>query len=256
MPFKCPGAPQKIAYLAANRLRQRGLLEQCELNFYTATPAIFGVPYFARRLTKVAADWGIGVHVQHNLVGVDGPGRQATFEVTKEGEEPQRKTVPFDFLHVTPPQSPHDFIKTSPLANAAGYVEVDANSLQHVRYPNVFALGDVASTANSKTAAAVRKQAPVVVRNILHSEAGRELDRSYDGYASCPLTVELGKVILAEFIYGGKVTPTWPIRNPGKRSRLMWWVKKTGLPLLYWNYMLKGREAFFSHQTAWGKDDS
>ncbi|MDX1580260.1 MAG: FAD/NAD(P)-binding oxidoreductase [Alphaproteobacteria bacterium] len=256
MPFKCPGAPQKIAYLAADRLRQRGMLGDCDLDFYTATPAIFGVPYFARRLSKVAEEWGINVHTEHTLVAVDGPGRQATFEAKTAAGETESVTVPFDMLHVTPPQSPHDFIKSSPLANEAGYVEVDQNSLQHVRYPHVFALGDVASTANSKTAAAIRKQAPVVVRNILHMEKGGALDTSYDGYASCPLTVSLNRVILAEFIYGGKVTPTWPIRNPGKRSRLMWWVKKTGLPLLYWNYMLKGREAFFKHQTAWGKDDT
>ncbi|HZO51396.1 MAG TPA: hypothetical protein VFB63_01700, partial [Bryobacteraceae bacterium] len=67
-----------------------------------------------------------------------------------------------------PPQSPPDEIKSSPLVNAAGWVEVNQNSMQHVRYPNVFSLGDVSSTPNSKTAAAVRKQAPVVVDNILH----------------------------------------------------------------------------------------
>ena len=113
-------------------------------------------------------------------------------------------------LHVSPPQSPSDDIKSSPLVNAGGWIEVNQNSMQHVRHANVFAVGDVTSTPNSKTAAAVRKQAPVVVRNILKLMDGQGVDGGYDGYASCPLTTAKGKAIIAEFIYGGKVTPTLP----------------------------------------------
>jgi sulfide:quinone oxidoreductase len=156
-------------------------------------------------------------------------------------------------LHVSPPQSPHEAIRTSTLANAAGWVEVNQNSMQHVRYQNVFSLGDVGSTPNSKTAAAVRKQAPIVVRNLLSMIAGNALDTGYDGYASCPLTTAYGKVILAEFGYGGKVTPTLPL-NPAKEHWIGWWIKTTGLPFFYWNYMLKGREWFLKHNTAFNED--
>lgn len=253
MPFKCPGAPQKIAYLTADHLRKKGRLEDSDLTFLTATPAIFGVPYFAQRLNKVAEGYGIDVRLQHNLVAVDGPNKKATFAAAKEDGESEQITLDFDMLHVTPPQSPAAFIKESPLANDAGYVGVNDNSLQHVSYENVFALGDVCSTPNSKTAAAVRKQAPVVVRNILHLMKGGTLDTDYDGYASCPLTTAYGKVILAEFIYGAKVTPTFPI-DPGKERRSMWWVKLTGLPFLYWSYMLKGYEWFPGHDTDWAGD--
>src|SRR3954452_22850096 len=168
LPFKCPGAPQKIVYLAADHLQHRGILKDCSLKYYVHAPVIFGVPFFARELVKVAARYGIEVHYQHNLVSVDGPGKMATFEKVSEQDKGERITVPFDMLHVSPPQSPPDEIKSSPLVNAAGWVEVNQNSMQHVRYPNVFSLGDVSSTPNSKTAAAVRKQAPVVVDNLLH----------------------------------------------------------------------------------------
>jgi sulfide:quinone oxidoreductase len=255
LPFKCPGAPQKIAYLAADDLRGRGILKDCSLDFYTHAAAIFGVPFFARELVKVAARYGIGVRYQQNLVAVDGAARTATFEMVGEQRKGERITVPFDVLHVTPPQSPAEEIRSSPLANAAGWVEVNQNTMQHVRYPNVFALGDVASSPNSKTAAAVRKQAPVVVANILRLMAKAALAGDYDGYASCPLTTANGKAILAEFIYGGKVTPTLPL-DPAKEHWIGWWIKLTGLPLMYWHYMLKGYVWFPKHNTAFKGDVS
>jgi len=189
------------------------------------------------------------VHYQHNLVAVDGPGKTATFGLVSEERQGQRITVPFDMLHISPPQSAPEEIKTSPLANAAGWVEVNQNTMQHLRYANLFSLGDVCSTPNSKTAAAVRKQAPVVVRNILRMMAGQAIEPGYDGYASCPLTTAFGKTILAEFIYGGKVTPSLPL-DPSKERRIGWWIKVTGLPLMYWHYMLKGYEWFPRHNTA------
>jgi sulfide:quinone oxidoreductase len=151
-------------------------------------------------------------------------------------------------LHVTPPQVTPDAVKASPLANAAGFVDVHQNSLLHVKFGNVFGLGDAASTPNSKTAAAVRKQAPVVVRNIFHLIAKGKVEEAYDGYASCPLTTGYGRALMAEFIYGGKPTPTLPL-DPAKERAVNWWIKKAGLPILYWDYMLKGFEAFPGHNT-------
>lgn len=253
MPFKCPGAPQKIAYLTADYLRRNGLLKDCKVEFRTATPAIFGVPFFARALTKVAAAYGIEVGLSQKLVAVDGPARQATFEYLDGEHKGETFQRPFDMLHVTPPQSPPAFVRNSPLANEAGWIDVDQNSMRHTRFPNVFALGDACSTPNSKTAAAVRKQAPVVVRNILRARAGQDMEAGYDGYASCPLTTAYGKCIMAEFIYGGKVTPTLPL-DPGEERWVNWAVKTTGLPLMYWSYMLKGFETFPGHNTNWDGD--
>jgi hypothetical protein len=164
-------------------LQRQSILKDCKLNHYVHAPAIFGVPFFARELVKVAARYGINVFYQHNLVAVDGRAKTAIFEKVDDQNKGQRVTVPFDMLHVSPPQRPADEIKSSPLVNAAGWVEVNQNSMQHVRYSNVFALGDVTSTPNSKTAAAVRKQAPVVVDNILHMIGKTALVGGYDGYS-------------------------------------------------------------------------
>lgn len=138
-------------------------------------------------------------------------------------------------------------MKNSPLANADGWVDVDQHTLQHVRFPNVFSLGDSSSLPTSKTAAAVRKQSPVAVANILAQLADGQLKASYDGYTSCPIVTGYGKVMLAEFVYGGKVTPTLPL-SPFKESAFYWQVKKRALPPFYFDYMLKGREGDIAHK--------
>ncbi len=251
MPIKCAGAPQKIMYLAADRFRQRGLLKQADVQFCNAGPAMFGIPFFAKELDKVAESYGAKRNFNCNLIAIDGASKTATFEKTQGEGTKERVQIKFDLIHVTPPQSAPDFIKRSPLANAAGWIDVDKNRLQHVKYPNVFGLGDAASTPNAKTAAAVRKQVPVVVNNILALASGKGLDPRYDGYGSCPLTTSLHSVILAEFAYDGRVTPSFPLLDP-RKNRYIWWIgKKYLLPLLYWNYMLKGISFDIPHREAY-----
>ncbi|GAB6141051.1 FAD/NAD(P)-binding oxidoreductase [Methylosoma difficile] len=253
MPIKCAGAPQKIMYLAADRFRKKGILDKFNIEFCNAGPGMFGVPFFAKALTKVVADYGIKTNFNCNLVAIDGDSKTATFEVTDADGGKQRISKNFDMIHVTPPQSAPDFIKKSPLANAAGWVDLNENSLQHNRYPNIFGLGDAGSTPNAKTAAAVRKQVPVVVDNILNLMASKALSHTYDGYGSCPLTTSLNTVMLAEFAYGGKVTPSFPFIDPRKNRLLWWWGKTTGFPWLYWHIMLKGLRIDIPHLESYAK---
>ena len=175
---------------------------------------------------------------------MDGPRRVATF--SKALPDGGRETVQreFDFLHAVPPQRAPDFLKASPLADVAGWTDLDPGTLQHKRHANIFGLGDAGNTSNAKTAAAARKQAPVVAHNLLASLRGEAMNARYDGYGSCPLTVERGKIVLAEFLYGGKVAPSFPswLLDGRKPSRLAWLLKEKILPPLYWQGMLKGRE--------------
>jgi sulfide:quinone oxidoreductase len=252
MPIKCAGAPQKIMYLAADRFRKKGILDKFNIEFYTATPGMFGVPFFAKALLKVVADYGIKTHFTSNLIAIDGKKKTATFEVT-EGDKKSEVTKPFDMIHVTPPQSAPDFIKQSPLANAAGWVDVHPKTLQHNKYPNIFGLGDATSTPNAKTAAAVRKQVPIVVDNILNVMNAKAVIEKYDGYGSCPLTTSLNTVMLAEFAYDGKVTPSFPFLDP-RENRFIWWLGKTcGFPFLYWHIMIKGLRIDIPHLESYAK---
>ncbi|TIX49677.1 NAD(P)/FAD-dependent oxidoreductase [Alteraurantiacibacter aquimixticola] len=239
MPIKCAGAPQKSMYLSCDHWLRHGRLDDINVQFRNAGAVLFGVEAYVPALMEYVAKYGIDLELESKLVAVDGPGKVATF-ATKDGEE----KVEFDMIHVVPPQVGPDFIRESALAGESGFVDVDQFSLRHTKYPNVFGLGDGCSAPNAKTAAAARKQAPVVAVNALRVLDGKEPTVAYDGYGSCPLTVERGKIVLAEFGYGGKLMPSFPtwLVDGTKATRLSWMLKADALPWIYWNGMLKGRE--------------
>ncbi|MBT0627933.1 NAD(P)/FAD-dependent oxidoreductase [Pseudomonas fluorescens] len=241
MPIKCAGAPQKAMYLSCDHWLKQGHLKNIDVEFDLAGAALFGVATFVPPLMKYVEKYQARLAFNSNLVKVDGPARKAWFEVKDAAGTVTVREKSFDLLHVVPPQVSPDFIRQSPLADAAGWCEVNPHSLQHLRYPHIFGLGDVCGTTNAKTAAAVRKQIVVVAENLLALRQQAPLPLNYDGYGSCPLTVEKGKVVLAEFGYGGKLLPTFPL-DPTQARRSMWFLKATLLPWFYWNGMLKGRE--------------
>jgi sulfide:quinone oxidoreductase len=244
MPIKCAGAPQKAMYLSADHWRRQGVLGAVEIEFCTAGAVLFGVADYVPALMDYVRAYGIGLGFGHTLVAVDGPGRVATFVKTLADGSKERVVKDFDLLHVVPPQRAPDFVRVSPLADAAGWVDVDPATLRHKVFDNVFALGDAGNMPNAKTAAAARKQAPVVAHNLLAARSGKPLDAKYDGYGSCPLTVERGKIVLAEFVYGGKLAPSFPkwLIDGTRPSRAAWMLKERFMPPLYWDAMLKGRE--------------
>jgi len=234
---KCGGAPQKIMYLAEDYFRRAGLRDKVQVVFASASPAIFGVAKYRATLEQIVKNRAIQTHFRHNLKEIRGEAREAVFENmdTKESV-----VLSYRMIHVTPPQGAPDFIRQSPLANAEGWCEADMYTLQHPRFPNVFALGDASSLPTSRTGAAVRKQAPVLVSNLLAYRQGDTLPARYDGYTSCPLITRYGRMVLAEFDYDGNPAETFPF-NQAKERYSMWLLKKYGLPLLYWEGMLKGR---------------
>lgn len=235
-PIKCGGAPQKIMYLVEDYLRRHELREKSSVEFYSAGDAIFGIPKYKKALESLVERRGIQTHFKMNLVAVNGDRKIATFEnlLTKE-----RTETPFDFIHVTPPMSAPDFIRKSPLANADGWIDVDKHSLQHLRFKNIFALGDASSLPTSRTGAAIRKQAPVLVENLLAYFQGQTLHASYNGYTSCPIVTGYNKLILAEFDYDGNPCETFPF-DQAKERWSMYQLKRHVLPVLYWKGMMRG----------------
>ncbi len=244
MPIKCAGAPQKAMYLSCDAWQRRGVLKDIDVSFHNAGGVLFGVANYVPALMSYVQRYGADLHFNENLVAVDGEAKQAIFDVTEANGAVKRVTREFDMIHVCPPQTGHDFIKDSSLSTDAGWVDVDGETLQHTDYGNIFALGDASSTPNAKTAAAVRKQAPVAAENVVRVLQGKAPHAVYNGYGSCPLTVERGKVVLAEFAYGGKLDPTFPnwLLDGTKPTWLGWFAKEKMLPSLYFDLMLKGRE--------------
>ncbi len=262
-PIKCGGAPQKIMYLADDHWAKTGVKKDTNVVFATPGSVIFGVPDFAKTLTKVLERKNIHFKPFYAISKIDVANKEVHFSNAKpesngciinEGEGLSERVegdstyvLPFDFLHLAPPQSAPDFIKNSPLSNGTpgGWIDVDINTLQHNKYPNVFAVGDAAALPTAKTGAAIRKQAPVVAGNVVAMlNSNKITDAQYEGYSSCPLVTGYGKMVLAEFKYNN-VRDSDPFLSKfvdtTKENYSMWILKKFGLPYLYWNRMMKGK---------------
>ncbi len=241
MPIKCAGAPQKAMYLSADYWFENEILSDIDVTFCSAGDTIFGVPDYVPALNQYLQKYNVDVRFQHNLVRVDGPNRTAYFSAPDTRDPIALK---YEMLHVCPPQRAVKCVRESTLADENGWLSIDQNTLRHTEFDNIWGVGDVINSPNAKTLAAVRKQAPVVANNVIGALAGHEPTSLYSGYGSCPLTVERGKIVLAEFIYGGEHSPTFPSWiNDGKRPTAFGWVlKKSVLPWVYWSLMLRGRE--------------
>ena len=244
MPIKCAGAPQKAMYLSADHWLKSGRLNDIQIDFYNAGPVLFGVKEYVPALMEYVERYKARLHFSHRLTKIDGLAKKAWFTVTDADGNTSMLETSFDMIHVVPPQQAPDFIRASKLVDAAGWVDVNQDTLQHKIYPNIYALGDVTNCPNAKTAAAARKQAPVVATNVLFDLNKGKQRAAYDGYGSCPLTVERGKIVLAEFGFGGRLLPSFPqwLINGQRPSRLAWILKERILPPIYWWAMLKGRE--------------
>jgi sulfide:quinone oxidoreductase len=239
-PVKCGGAPHKIMYMAADYFRKHNVLNKADIQYWSGAAKLFAVPKYEKTLLKVCERAGIKLNFMVKMVEIDGPNKKAKFIGIGEDNKDKEYEVGFDLIHVTPPQSAPDFIKASSLVNAAGWVDVDKNTLQHIKYGNIFSLGDASGLPISKTGAAIRKQAPVVVENILAAINHQALTGKYNGYTSCPLVTGYGKLVLAEFDYDNNPQETFPF-DQSKERWSMYQMKKKVLPWLYWNKILPGK---------------
>jgi len=276
-PIKCGGAPQKIMYLAESHFKKSGVSAKTDIVFATAGNIIFGVKEIAETLMEVVDRKDINLRFNHKLVEVDAQNQIAWYELTKDitaggcvimsGEDDHkyldksfqynykdakvtlkngRYGIHYDMLHTAPPSVAPKFVQESNLVNDAGWLDVDHETLQHVKYSNIFGLGDVAALPTAKTGAAIRKQVPIVVDNLhLLIESNQIGTKAYNGYSSCPLVTEYGKMVLAEFCYKNQFIPDPKLKNllitdSSKEHWRLWMLKKYGLPYLYWNKMLKG----------------
>ncbi|KAG0739789.1 hypothetical protein G6F57_004276 [Rhizopus arrhizus] len=238
-PLKCPGAPTKITFLAEEVFRLNGVRNKTNVIYNHGGAKIFGVDHYGHVLQKLANERNIKTNFLHELVEINADNHQAVFkDNSKNGE---LKTFEYDFIHVAPPQGPPKFIKESKLADAAGWVDVNKDTLRHNKYKNVFALGDCSSLPTSKTAAAITGESGVVKHNLIADLQGKKVEQAaYDGYTSCPLIVGRDELILAEFSgYTGKPLETFPV-DQRTISKTAQFLNKEVIPVIYWNGLLSG----------------
>ncbi len=226
-PLKCAGAPLKMTFMIADRLKQAGTRAASKIDFHSALGNIFSVPRINEEVLRRWAELDIPVTFNSKLVAVDIGSRRATV-TSPEGE---RTEIDYDFIHVVPPMRAPDSVKNSPLSwkeggfAAGGWLEVDPKTLRHRRFPNVFGIGDINGTAKGKTAATVKKSAPLVAQHLIEVIAGREPSLVFDGYTSCPLLLREGSALLIEFDYENNLTPSLPMIDPLQDSYFAWVMK-------------------------------
>ena len=243
-PIKCGGAPKKIMYLMNSRLEEAGVRDKVELTFYPNGGGMFGIKDYHTAIVEQFKTRDFKWHYKHNLVEVDTAAKVATFDkhwkekgaydedleeftmVTKH----ERVEVKYDFMHVTPPMKAPDVVASSAIGSKKGWVPVNKETLQHVKFKNVWCLGDVAAVPMGKTGGSARKQYKVVVENMIATMEGKSLGSKYDGYTVCPLITSIGTVMLAEF--------NWASKKPGSgvnaasfpldptQERWIWWLLK------------------------------
>ena len=254
-PIKCGGAPKKIAYLTDARLREAGARDNAELTFYPNGSRMFGVPEYHNAIQRQFEARDMKWNYRHNLIAVDRDKKVAIFnkhwkekgvwdddlEEYSIVPKSEKVEVPFDFLHITPPMKAAEEIAKSPIGSSKGWVPVHKETLQHVKYPNVFALGDIAAVPMGKTGGSARKQYKVVVDNVIAMMEGKsDLPSKYAGYTVCPLITSIGTVMLAEFNWTKKPTPSFPL-DPTQERWIWWLLKVYALKPMTQYGMLSGR---------------
>lgn len=257
-PIKCGGAPQKIMYLADDYFRKAKVRNNSKVVFATSGTVIFGVKPIAKTLMEVIDRKDINLRLGHKLVEIDSKNNTAWYdkaphygehnprdiEIIEDGD---RIGIKYDMIHLAPPQTAPDFVRNSVLANEAGWLDVHKTTMQHNKYGNIFGVGDTVGLPTAKTGAAVRKQVPVIVDNLLRMVKEQGLgSKAYNGYSSCPLVTGYGKMVLAEFDYDNNFTPDPKLKqmlitDSSKEHWRLWVLKKHILPYLYWNKMMRGQ---------------
>ena len=237
-PIKCGGAAQKPMYLACDYWRRQGVLKDIRVVMVQPYPTVFGVPGVDEELRRKIAEYGIELRLDSDLVAVE-PAAQNV--VIRDNTTGSTELLHYDVLNAVPPQSAPDWLKATELPAPGGFVDVDPQTLRHVRFPNIWSLGDAAATTNSKSGGALRKQTKVLARNLVAAREGKPLPEKYDGYSVCPFTVSRSTVVFAEFDDQYRPMPSVPKVPTWKESRASWVVDRDIFPQVYWNLILKGR---------------
>ncbi len=264
-PIKCGGAPQKILYLSDDNLRGNGpdggsdVSKNAKFSFCKKGTTLFGVPAYNKTLVEeITPMYGnITDKFNHVLRKIDPENKVATFEATiqKKGKydedleeyeiitSKEMVEMKYDFIHVVPPMKAVDAVANSPLAitkgSGKGWLECDFDTLQHLRYKNVFGIGDILGVPKGKTGGSARHHGPILEENLVSVIEGKEPKAKFDGYTVCPLKTQYGEIMLAEFNYEG-IDPSFPLLDPS-RPRWIWWAFDLyALKPMYWYLMMRG----------------
>lgn len=238
--MKCAGAPLKQTFLADDHLRRKDTRVKSEIIYNAHNPTLFSVPLVDAKVRELFARQEFKINFSHVLAKID-PARHVATYTTPQGPV----ELKWDFINIIPPMCAPQAVRNSPLPwqsgafAADGWIEVDKASLRHLRFANVFGVGDINGVPKGKTAASVKWQVPVAVDHLVGSITGKGGTEFYNGYTSCPLITRIGQAMLVEFDYDNNLTPSFPFIPPLEELWLAWVIKERALKPNY-TAMLRG----------------
>lgn len=245
MPIKCPVAPLEFLFLADDFFRRRGLRDKVELAFATPLEGAFTKPRASALLGDMLKRRGIEVIPDFGASAVDGERR-----VLKafDGRE-----TSYDLLVSVPLHGGAEVISRSGLGDGGGWVPTHKHTLQSLKFPDIFVLGDATDLPASKAGAVAHFQADVLLTNLRLAIAGRAPEPAFDGHANCFIESGNGKAMLIDFNYETEPLPgRFPLPGIGpfsllEESEMNHW-GKLAFKYVYWNVLLAGQEIPLDHR--------
>lgn len=238
MPIKCPVAPLEFAFLADSFFRQRGMREKVEITYVTPLSGAFTKPKASKKLAHLLTDKNIQLVTDFVAEKVDQNNDRL---VCFDGRE-----VSYDLLVTTPTNMGDEAVRRSSLGDDLDFIPTHKHTLQSLKHPDVFVLGDATNVPASKAGSVAHFESETLADNVLRHIKGEPLKEEFDGHSNCFVETGDGKALLIDFNYEyepheGKFPFSFGPMKLLEESRLNHW-GKLAFRHIYWNVLLKGRK--------------
>jgi sulfide:quinone oxidoreductase len=204
-PFKCPPAPSEAALLLHEYLSARGVRDDCEISivipFGSPVPPS---PETSRALVAAFAERAIDFVPSRRVSSLD-PARRVA--VLDDGSE-----MAYDLFLGVPKHRAPDVVVESGMTEG-GYVPVNPETLE-TRFPQVYAIGDVATIGVPKAGVFAEGAGRVVAESLIARLRGGEEPGAYDGLGSCYVEFGGGRVGRVDVDFLSGPTPTGTFHEP------------------------------------------
>lgn len=238
----CAPVGLKPLFLALDHWEDTGVRDALEVEVVVESDRLVDLDSADQRLRDALAERGVTLHLATSVTSVDPQARTLVTEQRDGTPASGPRTLGYDALYVAPPHRAPAWVAGSGLATTddGGFLRVDPHTLQHPEHPRVWGLGDVADLAALPSGGALRKQVPVVARNIAARRTGATMQR-YDGYSIAPVTTSRRRLLLAEFDRAGHSQPSVPFPDLVKPRLLTWAFDRFLEPQVYFRRLLQGK---------------